>query len=204
MTIKSLQSTSLTNNVFYRSMLAGNDAFFPEFESDEFLEEVVLTSSASSVTFSSLDYYAAEGFKHLQIRWVGRGDAAVTYSAAAMRVNGDAGSNYARHDLRGDGSSVSSNAATGGSSFYVGNVPFGSSTANAFGAAVIDILDFASTSKNTTFRILSGDNIAPQVTLSSGLYVSTSAITSVTMFASFTAGRNWDTNSRFSLYGSKA
>ena len=201
MAIKSLQHSSLEDNIFYRSMLAGNDAYFPEFESDDFLEEVVLTSSASSVTFSGLDAYS--DYKHLQVRWVGRGDAAVTYSNAAMRVNGDAGSNYAKHDLRGDGSSVSSNAAAGASSFYIGNVPFGSSTANAFGAAVIDVLDFASTNKNTTFRVLSGDTIAPQVTLSSGLYVSTSAVTSVTMFASFTAGRNWDTNSRFSLYGSK-
>ena len=167
----------------------------------DLLETTTLTSSASSVTFSGLGAYS--DYKHLQIRWVGRGDASVTYSNAAMRVNGDAGSNYAKHDLRGDGSSVSSNGSAGGSSFYIGNVPFGSSTANAFGAAVIDILDFASTSKNTTFRVLSGDTIAPQVTLSSGLYVSTSAVTSVTMFASFTAGRNWDTNSRFSLYGSK-
>jgi len=167
----------------------------------DLLETTTLASSASSVSFTGLGSYT--DYKHLQIRWVGRGDASVTFQDATMRVNSDSGSNYAQHYLRGTGSTVESDASTARTNFTVGNVPFGSSASNAFGVAVIDILDFSSTDKNTTFRILSGDTIANQIALRSGLYVSTSSITSTELFASTVSGRNWDTGTRFSLYGIK-
>ena len=205
MTIKSLQSTSLTNNIFYRSMLAGNDAFFPEFESDEFLEEVVLASSASSVTFSNLDYYAAEGFKHLQIRFVGRTDIANTSARDLLvRLNADTGNNYAYHNLYGDGSAVNSRqASTTGGMFQREVFADGNNTTGVFGAGIIDILDFSSTSKNTTIRTLLGVNAtsSTKVALSSGLWNSTSAVTSVTLAPN---SSNLVAGSRFSLYGSKA
>ena len=167
----------------------------------DLLETTTLATSASSVSFTGLGSYS--DYAHLQIRWVGRGDAAVITSDATMRVNSDSGSNYAQHYLRGDGSTVTSDASTSRTNFTVGTVPFGSSTANAFGVAVIDILDFSSANKNTTFRIFSGDTITNQVALRSGLYISTSAITSLELFGSTVGGRNWNTGTRFSLYGIK-
>jgi hypothetical protein len=78
---------------------------------------------------------------------------------------------------------------------FVGN----SNTANIFGAAVVDILDPFSTTKNTTVRTLLGQTSSTnRVALSSGAFYSTAAITSVTLFPeteSILAG------SRFSLYG---
>jgi hypothetical protein len=202
MTIKSLQSTSLTNNVFYRSMLAGNDAYFPEFESDDFLEEVVLTSSASSVTFSGLDAYS--DYKHLQVRVTGQQSfTGFPYQFTRFRINNDTGSNYSHHTLSGDGSSVTSSA--GSSTNYIQMLPLpGSQDANVYGALAIDILDFSSVSRNTTVRALGGGYFAGNqkfIGLSSGSHYSTSAMTSFTHYID--AGVNWTAGSRFSLYGSK-
>jgi hypothetical protein len=198
MTIKSLQSTSLTNNIFYRSMLAGNDAFFPEFESDEFLEEVVLTSSASSVTFSGLGAYS--DYKHLQLRAIARTDAATSSTAAKLNFNSDTGANYAQHRIGAAGSSVFSSAAASQNN----GTPFsivGTDISDAWGVGIMDILDFSSAYKNTTVRTLGGyAGGLSLVDFRSDLYISTSAITQLQLTAqsgSFIAG------SRFSLYGSK-
>jgi hypothetical protein len=202
MTIKSLQSTSLTNNVFYRSMLAGNDAFFPEFESDEFLEEVVLTSSASSVTFSGLDYYAAEGFKHLQIRAISRASSALGIKATLLNFNADTASNYAFHYLRGNGSSVLSDANPNRGFIRGWFNTDSSSNTGAFTGAVVDILDFNNSSKFTTTRSLEGSLGGNNgIALWSGLWQSTAAITSIAI--SVEDGFNYVAGSRFSLYGSK-
>ena len=200
MTIKSLQGTSLTNNIFYRSMLAGNDAFFPEFESDDFLEEVVLTTAASSVTFSGLDAYS--DYKHLQLRWVVRSSKASTADALVLNVNGDTGNNYRAHMLRGSGSSVTSAAYLDQNRIEVCNIIGDTGASGNFNAGFMDILDFASTTKNKTFRQLSGQTTNSQnVELRSGLWQSTSAMTSFVLDQE--TGPNFIAGSRFSLYGSK-
>jgi hypothetical protein len=202
MTIKSLQSTSLTNNIFYRSMLAGNDAFFPEFESDEFLEEVVLTSSASSVTFTGLASYATAGYKHLQIRMVARSDRGSTQSDMAAQLNGDTGSNYAFHRIVGASGSVQTGQVSSYGNMRLGVTSAASNSSGAFSAYLCDVLDFSSSSKNTTLRTLEGSAGSgyQEVGFYSGLWNSTSSVTSIRIFdeANFVAG------SRFSLYGSKA
>ena len=98
MAIKSLSSSSLTNNVFYRSLLAGNEAFNPSDE--DVLAETVLTSSASSVTFSSLDTLAA-GYQHLQVRFVARDSFSANDRAVDVRINGDSVDKYSSHRLLG-------------------------------------------------------------------------------------------------------
>ena len=200
MAIKSFTRSTIENNIFYRSMLAGNTAFQPA--SEDILAEEVLTSSQASVTFSSLDTLAAD-YKHLQIRAVARSNrTGATQDALYMTFNSDTGSSYARHYIRGDGSIVSSGATTSTTSIQPMVLPAGNDTAtNAFETAVIDILDFSSSSKNTTARILSGKaGDIKSVYLWSGLWVNTNAVTSITLTAS--AGQ-MITNSRFSLYGIK-
>jgi hypothetical protein len=208
MTIKSLQSTSLTNNVFYRSMLAGNDAYFPEFESDDFLEEVVLTSNTTSITFSGLGTYATAGYKHLEIRIIGRSASTGAGSdATRIRVNGDTGSNYSWHILRADGGAVQGNA-TGVNQTSItpsaGTWPR-TSHANQYGAAIISVLDFNNPYKNKTLRILQGaaaDYTAfTQISLGSGVLRNTAAITSLQISEGSTVG--FGSGTRMSLYGSK-
>jgi hypothetical protein len=205
MTIKSLQSTSLTNNIFYRSMLAGNDAFFPEFESDDFLEEVVLTTSASSVTFSGLGAYS--DYKHLQIRMVGRAIEPFNATNSWIVVNNDTGANYASHNLRGNGSGVFSGSATSGTRGYLGFIASADASTDWYGAKVIDILDFSSNTKKTTVRTFTGIagiagtySATYEVGLFSNLWNNTDAVTSLRLE---TSNSSYGAGSRFSLYGSK-
>jgi hypothetical protein len=166
----------------------------------ELISTTILGSTTADVVFdvSSL----GSTYKHLQIRMVARGSGATTSTRDLyIRLNGST-TNYSAHSLRGTGSGVSSTATTGATvinqeAMFVGN----SNTANIFGAAVIDILDPFSTTKNTTVRTLLGHTSSTnRVALSSGAFYSTAAITSVTIFPesdSILAG------SRFSIYGIK-
>ena len=168
----------------------------------DLLETTVLSSAASSVTFSSLGSYS--DYKHLQLRISTRTDRSGNLSAPTMRLNSDTGSNYAYHLLRGSGSSVLSEGYSSQSSI---NIPSNSSdymTANVFSAAVIDILDFSSSSKKTTIRVLGGnpDSNYWNIALQSGLWNNTAAVTSIILEPGFGAS-NWKASSRFSLYGVK-
>ena len=80
----------------------------------------------------------------------------------------------------------------------------GAGIAGAYGGAIIDILDYSNLNKNKTYRALAGfDNnssSAPgSVTLNSGFFGSTSAITSLTF--TFQYGGIIKQYSQFALYG---
>ena len=167
------------------------------------MAEEVLTSSQASVTFSSLGDYATAGYQHLQIRVVSRGDRSSNNSDGfALQFNSDTGSNYARHALYGSGSSTASWGFTG-QTFINAGVTTGSTTdANAFDANVIDILDPFETSKYTTVRAMGGRAAASYfITLMSGVWLNTNAITDITMKPQI--GSNFQQYSRFTLIGLK-
>jgi hypothetical protein len=165
----------------------------------DLLESQVLGSTAASVTFSSLSTYAST-YQHLQIRAVARMSSANTERSLVLRFNADTGSNYNNHGLNGDGSSVSS--------FYfadtynsIGSFAAANATANAFGVGVVDILDPFETTKNKTIRSLAGTPTTPQISLRSGLWRNTAAVSSITLLDPTS---NLVTGSRFSLYGIRA
>ena len=166
----------------------------------DLLETTVLASSASSVTFSGLDAYS--DYKHLQIRAVARGDHSASLIVGKVIINSDTATNYAFHRLQADGTSVVSNGYASQSYINTGLFPAATESAsNAFGVDVLDILDFASASKNTTLRSLNGSvGNTNLIALKSNLWNSTSAITSILYEAS---SGNWVSGSRFSLYGVK-
>ena len=166
----------------------------------DLLETTTLTSSASSVTFSGLDAYS--DYKHLQIRAVARSNNASPLEVTKIRFNGDSGSNYARHGLGGDGSSVTSYGVATQTWTDIGRITGDTATANSFGAFVLDILDFSSASKNTTTRSLTGQTSSfSQVYLQSGGWFNTAAVTSLEILPN--NGTALLTGSRFSLYGIK-
>jgi hypothetical protein len=178
----------------YTQSWVGGEPDFGVFES---IATTTLGSSTSTVTFSSIP----TGYKHLQIRMINRGTGTSAFTIL-VRVNGDTGSNYAHHFLEGDGAS----AVAGGSAsqtyitFYA--QPKSNATANVFGAYIIDVLDYANTNKNKTFRHLGGfdANGSGYVDLDSGLWMSNSAITSI----EFTTGAtSFAQYSHFALYGIK-
>jgi hypothetical protein len=88
---------------------------------------------------------------------------------------------------------------------FIGGSMGDNSTASTFGASIISIQDYASTTRNKTVRGFSGSeaNTASAnfyVVLNSGLWLNTSAITSITMLPGQTA---FKAGSTFALYGIK-
>jgi hypothetical protein len=159
----------------------------------DLLESTTLTSSASSVTFSGLDTLAA-GYKHLQVRAVLKPGGNAYFR---IRFNNDTANNFTFHYLSGDGGAMES-GWEGTTRSYI---DIDQTSTTNFTPAVIDILDFASTNKNTTTRSLSGGltTSASKIRLSSGVYLSTNAVTEINLLSTNAA----QAGSRFSLYGVK-
>jgi len=168
----------------------------------DLISTTILGSSQASVTFDVTGLGST--YKHLQLRWTGRSTNASTDSAFVVRFNSDSTTtNYRSHFLYGTGSAVSS-ADNGGSDtgvYVYGSLPAANATANIFGAGITDILDPFSSSKNKTVRSLVGQvQSYNRIALSSGVWLSTSAVTSV---AAYTNTGSWAAGSRLSLYGVK-
>jgi hypothetical protein len=154
------------------------------------------SGGTSTVTFSSIP----STYSHLQLRIIGN---VSTADSIIMRFNGDSGSNYARHRLVGDGSTVSAASSTTTTSIAISSSPGFPSNANIFGGSILDILDYASTNKNKTTRNLFGvdKNGSGGVTFESGLWFATpAAITSITLTP---ASGTINQYSSFALYGIK-
>ena len=160
-------------------------------------------STGASITFSNLDNYSQ--YKHLQIRAVMKGTGSSTYEGF-MRFNGVT-SGYAYHNVSGSGFSVTSQANTNQDRMGLGNFPGTNAQipSEVFGVAIVDILDFSSTSKNKTIRSLSGfagnNDVVGPIRLVSGFLNSTTAVTSITIGVA--TSTNIASGSRFSLYGIK-
>lgn len=145
---------------------------------------------SSSITFSSIP----STYKHLQIRGYNTNN---VIGWVQVQFNNDSTSgNYKQHELRGDGSAASatsSNVITCISAYLHNTSP---------SSGVIDILDYTNTSKNKVSRTLGGydANGSGYISLTSGLWLSTSAISTITITSS-TA--NFNQYSQFALYGIK-
>lgn len=171
----------------------------------ELIETQILSSSTPSITFSSLGTYSST-YKHLQLRMTGRSDrGSFDRDVFYLRLNGDTGANYATHVLVGAGNNVYSAAGSSVTSMDIGSyLPATGSVSGQFGGYVVDLLDTYSTTKNKTMRSLSGGDVesfASGVTLSSGVWLNTASVTSITAFSGTSS--NLITGSRFSLYGIK-
>ena len=164
----------------------------------DLLATEILTSSAASVTFSSLGDYAGT-YQHLQLRIVAKSTRADDLDYFALQFNADTGNNYATHVLRGISGSVSSFAETSQSRIITGRLA-GGNTTDSFGAAVIDILDPFETTKNTTTRGLGGvrGGSGAEISLASGVWLNTDALTSILVKPD---NGSAEAESRFSLYG---
>jgi hypothetical protein len=154
------------------------------------------SGGSSSVSFTSIP----NTYTHLQIRGIGQSASADYY--VRYQFNGDSGTNYYHHSLTGDGSSASAAAGSNSDGSFAGP-QMGYNTGSVRGVHICDILDYANTNKYKTCRVLGGydNNGSGVVTLHSGLWKSTSAITSISIFPY--AG-NLTQYTHFALYGIKA
>ena len=109
-------------------------------------------------------------------------------------------SNYNYHRLIGNGTAAYSQSST--SSRIVGQNTGSSATSGMFAAGVIDILDYALTSKYKTIRNLIGNdrNGGGTTGVYSNLWRNSAAISSITLTPD---SGNWVQYSHFALYGIK-
>jgi len=159
----------------------------------ESIATATATGSQSALTFSSIP----STYKHLQIRGINRTAAG---GGVNLTINSDTGANYAQHRLEGNGTTAS---AAGFAS--QNNIPVSSNStaADTMAVSIMDILDYGSTSKYKTFRVFRGfdANGSGSVIITSGLWMNTNAITSITLTNA--SANNFDSTTTFALYGIK-
>jgi hypothetical protein len=156
---------------------------------------------SSTITFSSIP----STYQHLQLRTITRNTASAT-DGTWMRFNSDATSgNYVNHDIYGDGASAGAEALTTSQTGIIDTTLLSNASyTNIFNISVIDILDYANTNKNKTVRTLSGLDVngaGGQILFRSGLWMSTSAISSITFVAR--GSGTFAQYSQIALYGIK-
>lgn len=165
---------------------------------DSLATVTVPSGGVASVTFAGIP----SGYKHLQIRSIQRN---LSPSGSGIQIgltqfNGDTGTNYSRHNLVGNGSTATASAAATVNGVWLGVMPQTGDTANAYGASIMDILDYADTNKFKTTRSLEGLDLngSGEANFRSGSWRSTSAITSITITPTLYSFEQYTT---FALYG---
>jgi len=148
---------------------------------------------SSTITFSSIP----STYTHLQIRGIAR---TATNVSLGLRFNSDTASNYSRHYLNGNGASAGAGGGASSTSAYAGTT---ATATSAFGANVIDVLDYKDTNKYKTIRALSGgdNNGSGFVQFMSGSWRNTNAVSSIDIFQ--VDGDTITQYSSFALYGIK-
>ena len=186
----------------YTDMLAGNTTWNPWEPAgayDALATVTVPSGGAASITFAGIP----QGYKHLQVRGMARGTVNSSPGLSLYtNFNGDTSSNYYCHQLRGSGSAAEATYYGPQPSIQQQRVlPDINANASMFGVFIIDILDYASTTKNTTTRLLGGydtnNTTSGYVHLDSGFWNNTAAVSSVV----FTTDGNFPQHSTFALYG---
>lgn len=176
----------------------GADAPAGAFES---IASATGTGSSNTITFSSIP----QTYQHLQIRMINR-----TNDSSGLilcRINGVTTTTYTRHRLYGDGASALATGTGSIASMFVGwTATDNYNNTNAVGATIMDIHDYSSTTKNKTIRSFTGGNdndiiaTTNYVGLHSGSFLSTNAVTSISIIA---AVGSWTTQTQVALYGIK-
>ena len=175
------------------------------FGSFESIATATGTGSSNTITFNSIP----STYKHLQIRMITKtSDSGSASATATMYFNNlNTGTGYAWHAMEADGANVTPWRGSGLSSFFVGGnstswIPYSGFTNNV-GAGIIDIYDYASTSKAKTVKIIVGSVVSTTngvIKVGSGLSTTTSAISSISFVNGATA---WGTATSIALYGIK-
>jgi hypothetical protein len=134
------------------------------------------SSGTTSITLSSIP----STYKSLQLRI--NGMLQTTSSSWNIQLNGDTGSHYAFHALDGDGSTAAARGVTGTDGYYL-LYKDGMNAGSYPTTAIIDIIDYSSTSKYKTVRGISGQdrNGSGSIELGSSLWLNTAAINSITV-----------------------
>ncbi len=178
----------------------------------------VLSGGVADITFAGIPQ---TGYSHLQLRCHLQ-DNRTTYGIDQLRVqvgNGtiDTGStSYAYHYFRGDGTTADAAGfptSSGDNASWQINGAVGTAvSATYWGGIIIDILSYASVTKNKTMKSFSGNDLAGtgpssvpgRVVLGSGVWLGADALKSITTIKLMPEnGTLFSQNSQVSLYGVK-
>lgn len=154
------------------------------------IASTTVSSATTTVTLSSIP----QTFDDLRVVVYDSGGSGATN--AGYQFNSDTATNYSTCIMYGDTTAFYALRTTSANSnrIYVIANP---------SAHTIDIMSYANTStlKQTLIRTASDNNGTGEVSVSTSLWRSTSAITSITF--TITGTRNWQPGTIFSLYGIK-
>lgn len=152
------------------------------------LANLTLSSSATSVTFSSI----SQAYRDVVMVFTG---SSASQADFYIRFNGDTGANYTRIFMQGDGTNTESFG-------NVNDTPFRISRARVWPSEmtniVMNVMDYSTTSQHKT-ALIRANNAARATEAYAGRWASTAALTSITLLLE--SGVQFATGSSFALYG---
>jgi hypothetical protein len=176
--------------------------FAPSGAYDSIATATVSNGTTQTITFSSIP----ATYTHLQLRYIIRTDRSdANADHIGMRFNSDTGSNYYRHRFETeDAGGISAGASTGTDAQYHFMAASALCTSGVFGSGVVDILDYANTSKNKTTKSLCGvmDSTAKNfIGFEGSMWNNTAAINTIALKVNY--GTYYAIGSTIALYGIK-
>jgi hypothetical protein len=155
---------------------------------------VVDASGQGIITFSNIP----QNYTHLQLRIVARTLGSGGTQEQYLRFN-DLETGYNSRQFAGNGSILAGYGNQYSTVIFLARTPDTSVTANFFATTIIDILDYASSTKTKSVRSTSGwdANGSGEIWHSSGISTTTNPITQLT----YRSNQNYIQGSQFSLYG---
>lgn len=154
------------------------------------LANITLTSTASTVTFSSI----SSSYRDLYLVIVAKTSAAGWQTR--MRLNGDTGTNYNTINLRNNFNTPSSSQSSSTAQMEFGALGIASTTVDMIWKT--EIFDYVATDKHKTVLSSIGNNDSDMIEVMAHRWGSTSAVTSLVVYP---GSGTWSVGSNFALYG---
>jgi hypothetical protein len=154
------------------------------------------TTASPAVTFSNIPQTYTDLVLVVSIR----ANSTPTSFGTGVRFNSDTGTNYSRTVLYGAGAGAVAFRSTDQTRFFCSA---GSTTANQFNLIRLNIMNYTSSSSYKGFAVIN-DDLGDVASLSSGLWRSNNAITSLTITPYDDNATGFATGCTFTLYGIKS
>lgn len=154
----------------------------------DLIDSQVLSTSASSVTFSSIP----ATYRDLVLVVSGTSSLARNVQ---VKINNDSGANYNYVVMAGDGSSAQTDSGSGQTTGSL--TSFAQMNATAEAIFISQFLDYSATDKHKTY-LTRGNNSSGAVSATAGRWASTAAITTLELYV---PSATFDAGNTFYLYG---
>jgi hypothetical protein len=154
------------------------------------------TTASPAVTFSGIPQTYTDLILVMSLRQ----NSTATSFGTGIRFNSDTGSNYSRTVLYGAGAGAVAFRETNQTRFFCST---GGTIANQFNLIRLNIMNYVSSTSYKSFAVIN-DDLADVASLSSGLWRSNNAITSLTITPYDDNATGFATGCTFTLYGIKS